>query len=201
MKIQHLVLDDDVHKALKARKKKTGATVKEIGNSSLRGALSLPTKEDLVVEKLVGTGRVTRVDYDQAVATAEKEVRTAQRKAAASVLPTPGHTEIIVGSWHGREVYRSEGGTFHVLEHRARDGKKTMTPLHYHEHSHAWSIVLHGKVFCRTETGEQVVGPHECHHHPPGEPHGSAPLTRSTRLVLIMSPPDDVHRGGPATVR
>lgn len=73
VKIQYLVLDDDAHKPLKARKKSLGLTVKEIGNSALRTALAVPTKKQLIVAKLAVTGKTTREDYAQAMAVAEKE--------------------------------------------------------------------------------------------------------------------------------
>lgn len=89
MRIQHLVLDDDVHKALKARKKKVGITVKEIGNSALRAALSIPTKEELVVEKLVTTGKITRKEYVEAVRSAERELRSGYKRLSEVVASRP----------------------------------------------------------------------------------------------------------------
>ncbi len=195
MKIQHLVLDDDVHKALKARKKKVGVTVKEIGNSALRAALSIPTKEELIIEKLVETGKVTRDDYAQAVSTAEAHVRAGQRKAIEAFRPTPGSKTVAVGSWVVREVFRSEDDSFGVYEHRARDGKKVSPPMHYHVESHVWAVVVRGKVLARTETEERILDVHDWTYYPPGVAHCSVPLTQNAWVVGIVSPPERFDPG------
>jgi len=190
VKIQHLVLDDDVHKALKGRKERIGVTVKEIGNSAIRAALSMPTMEDLIVEKLVETGKITRKDYDQAVTAAEAHVRAAQRKAIEAFRPRPGSKAVTVGSWVVRELSCSDDGSFCIFEHRARDAKKVAPPMHYHVESHVWAVVLHGKVLARTEAGDRVVGLHEWTYYPPGVAHCSAPLTRHAYVLGIVSPPE-----------
>jgi len=188
VKIQHLVLDDDVHKALKARKKKVGVTVKEIGNSALRAALSIPTMDELVVEKLVETGKITREDYDQAVTTADKAIKTAHKKAVEMISAGPDRRTQVVGSWEGREIYRSSDGELQVFEHWARDAKEVATPMLAHEESHVWAMVLAGKVRVQFETEEKILGPHDTLHVTPGTPHSTAPLTKSTRAVLVFSP-------------
>lgn len=190
MKIQHLVLDEDTHKALTTRKEKTGVTVKDIGNSALRAALSIPTKEELIVAKLVETGLVTYNDHAQAVSAAEAQIREAQRKAIEASRPTPGSKSVVVGSWVVREVFRSEDDSFGVFVHRARDTEKVAAPLHYHVESHAWAVVVRGKVLARTEQGERIVGVHEWTYYPPGVAHSSAPLTKNTCVVGIVSPPE-----------
>ncbi len=195
MKIQHLVLDDDVHKALKARKKKVGITVKEIGNSALRAALAIPTKEELIVEKLVETGKLSHEDYARAVSEAEAHVRAAQRKAIEAFRPVPGSKTVSVGSWTVREIFRSEDDSFAVFEHCARDEKKVTPPMHYHLESHVWAVVLQGKVLARTEKEERVLGPYEWTHYPPGVAHCSAPLTRDTCVLGIVSPPERFQPG------
>ena len=129
MKIQHLVLDEDTHNALTTRKKKTGVTVKEIGNSALRAALLIPTKEELIVEKLVETGKVTNNDYAQAVSAAEAHIREAQRKAIEAFRPTPGSKSVTVGSWVVHEVFCCEDDLYGVFVHHARDTKKVAPPL------------------------------------------------------------------------
>ncbi|QAA75963.1 MAG: hypothetical protein BIP78_0195 [Candidatus Bipolaricaulis sibiricus] len=195
MKIQHLVLDDDVHRALKARKKQVGITVKEIGNSALRAALALPTLDEMIVEKLVETGKITPDDYDAAVAAAQAHLRAAQRKAIELFRPAPGSKSVSVGSWTVREIYRSKDDSYAVFEHRARDGRRIAPPLHYHTESHVWGIVLSGKILARTAQEERVLGVHEWTYYPPGVAHCSAPLTRDTCVVSIVAPPERFDPG------
>ncbi len=188
MKIQHLVLDSDVHKALKARKKKIGVTVKEIGNSALRAALSIPNKEELIVEKLVETGKITHKDYDEATAAANKALKDAQKRAIEAVAHNTARQTLTIGSWEGRELYRSPDNQVQVFDHWARDAKKTPTPEIVHDESDVWAIVVSGKV--RLEVGDEVrvLGPREMVHVGPGVPHVSTPLTRTTRVILVLMP-------------
>jgi len=186
VKIQHLVLDDDVHKALKARKKAIGVTVKEIGNSALRAALSMPSMEDLVVEKLVETGKISRKDYDQAVSAADKAIRAAYKKAAEAIERGADRPTQTSGSWEGREIYHSR--EVQMFDHWARDAKKVASPMLVHEKSHVWATVLAGEVRVQFENGETILGPHETIHLPPGTPHATTPLTKSTRALLVVAP-------------
>ncbi len=188
MKIQHLVLDDDVHRALKAWKQKTGVTVKEIGNSALRAALSVPTKEELLVEKLVAMGKITREDYERAVAEAEKEAKAIRKKALEAAVPGRAPKTWKMGSWTIEELYRSPDRGLQVLELRPRNAKKESTPLVVHDETHAHAVVLEGKVQMEIDGRLQEFGPGEQIDVPPGTPHAVAPLTRNARLVVIATP-------------
>lgn len=198
MKIQHLVLDDDVHKALKARKKRFGITVKEFGNSALRAALRIPTRQELIVEKLVESGKITRQDYEQAVAAATRDLKAGRTNEA--ITPPPDGTSITVGSWRGQTIHLDPDGRYTLFFHRAGDGKKTLSTPHEHSEAHSWALVLQGKVLWRIGGEERVLRPGEAVHIPPGVPHNSAPLTRSTTMLMLMSPPEAMPRdalGGP----
>ncbi|MEW6217440.1 MAG: cupin domain-containing protein [Candidatus Bipolaricaulota bacterium] len=194
MKIQHLVLDNDVHKALKARKKKVGVTVKEIGNSALRAALLVPTRQELIVEKLVETGKITRKDYDQAAAAANRALKSAYTKTGEEVTPPPDGSPMTIGSWQGKMIHLSSDGVFHMFVHRARDGKKTSSSMHQHSEAHSWTLVVQGKVLCRIGKEERILGASEAVHIPPEVPHNSAPLTRNTVMLTLMSPPEQSTR-------
>lgn len=187
MGIQHLVLDDDVHKALKARKNETGIMVKEIGNSALRAALSLPTLDELIVEKLVATGKVSHQDYAQAVAAANQEMKAAQKRAAAAVAQGAMRTWTS-GGWEVREVHRSAEGELQVLELRAGGGAKTPTPKLAHATSHVWVTVLAGKVRLETDGAARTPKRQETIYIPPGTPHALAPLTPNARILFTLSP-------------
>ena len=188
MKIQHLVLDDDVHKALKARKKKVGVTVREFGNSALRAALAIPTKEELIVEKLVDTGKITRKDYDQAATAADKALRAAQKRAVEAVTHDSASKTMTIGSWEGRELYRSPDNSVQVFDHWARDAKKTPSPEMVHDESDVWAIVVAGQVRLQVDDEVMLLGPGEVAHVGPGTPHVSTPMTRTTRALLVLMP-------------
>ena len=189
MKIQHLVLDEDVHKALKGRKKKTSTTVKEIGNSALRAALSIPTKEELVVQKLVETGKITREDYEAAKATAIKAVKVAHKSAAEIASPQSESETWVMGSWGVREAYLSSDGRVQMLDMWARDAKKgAMGPI-AHDESDVWATVIQGKVLLEIGGETRLLTEHESVHISPGTLHASTPLTRATRVAVLVVPP------------
>lgn len=194
MRVQHLVLDDDVHKALKAYKRSTGATVREIGNSALRSALSLPTPEDLLVEQLVAMGSLSREDYDRAVAEAERELRALQAQLGKEILPGPGEKPLRVGSWEGRVLHTSPDGLFQVVLYRARNGKNAPSPVHRHGASRSWAYVLRGRVTVQVGKETIVLRAHESVYVPPDVPHNSAPLSRDTAMLILMSPPETPSR-------
>ncbi len=194
MKIQHLVLDNDVHKALKARKKQVGITVKEIGNSALRAALLVPTKQELIAQKLVETGKITREEYDRAVAAATRSLKSGRAAARQPIVPPLDGTTVTVGSWKGAMIHRDPQGMYVLFAHEAADGKKTPSTLHDHSEAQSWAVVLQGKVRWRIGAEERVCGPGEPVLIPPGVLHNSAPLTRNTVMLMLMSPPESQSR-------
>jgi len=189
MKIQHLVLDEDVHKALKARKKKTNTTVKEIGNSALRAALSIPTKEDLVVQKLVETGKMTREDYEVAKAAASKEVKAAHKRAAEVASPQTDSETWVMGSWEVREAYLSPDSRVQMLDMWARDTKKVAMGPIAHDESDVWATVIQGKALLEIGGETRLLTAHESVHISPGTVHAATPLTRATRAAVLVVPP------------
>lgn len=194
MKTQHLVLDDDVHKALKAHKRRTGVRVKEIGNSALRAALAVPTQEELLVEKLVQTGKLTHKDYQQAASAATRALKALHAQTGKEIVPSSAGKLLPVGSWTGKTLHLSEDGAFAVFLHWARDGKRTPSPLHHHEKSHTWTHVLEGQIACRIGTETIVLEAHESVHIPPEVPHNSAPLTQNTAILMLLAPPETTPR-------
>lgn len=189
MKIQHLVLDDDVHKALKARKKKVGMTVKEIGNSALRAALSVPTMDELIVQKLVETGRITRGDYEMAEAAARREAKALHKKAAEVAVPQTGTETWVMRSWEAREAYLSPDGRVQMLDMWARDEKKVAMGPIVHDASNVWATVIQGKVLLEFDGDSRTLNAHESVHISPETPHAVTPLTRNTRAAALVVPP------------
>lgn len=189
MKVQHLVLEDEVHRALRAHKRRTGATLREIGNAALRAALALPTPEKLVAKKLSSVGKVSPQDYARAAAEAERELKAILARLARDASPPPGKTRQ-VGSWKGRLLCAGSDGAYQVFLWWARDGKKIASLPHHHERSHEWRYVLRGRVAGRIGEKAVVLGAHESASIPPGVSHLSVPLTRDTAMIVVLAPPE-----------
>ncbi|MCX7750878.1 MAG: cupin domain-containing protein [Candidatus Bipolaricaulota bacterium] len=196
MRVQHLVLDDDVHKALKAHKGRTGVTVREIGNAALRAALALPTPDELALDKLVATGKLTREEYERARAEAERELRARLARLGKGVIPPEGRA-VRVGSWEVRSLGRKEGA-YEVLLYQARDGKKLPSPLHHHEGSHLWAYVVRGRVAAQVGEETALLEAHESAHVAPRVAHAFAPLARGTTMVVFLAPPEEKPTEGTA---
>ncbi|MFH1609498.1 MAG: hypothetical protein ABID40_02585 [Candidatus Bipolaricaulota bacterium] len=187
MGAQHLVLDDDVHVALKRRKKNTGVTVREIGNSALRAALSVRTHRDLTVETLIETGKVTQADYDRAVASAAQALKEKYKPIQEMLVAVPEQT-YVCGSWEARDLVRAADGSYQVVEAWAKDVKQKI--------SQAWSegehdvdvVVLKGKVRVETAEGPHTFGPPDSLHCPVGQAFLATPVTRTTRMIVVFSP-------------
>lgn len=187
MGAQHLVLDDDVHVALKRRKKDTGVTVREIGNSALRAALSVSTHRDLTVENLIATGKITRDDYDRAVASAAHALRAMYKPIQAMLAAAPERT-YVCGSWEARDLVRAADGSYQVVEAWAKDVKQKV-PQAWSEGQHDVDVVvLKGKVCLETEQGPHTFGPLDSLHCPADQAFRATPVTRTTRMIVVFSP-------------
>jgi len=187
MGAQHLVLDDDVHVTLKRRKRDTGVTVREIGNSALRAALSVSTHRDLTVENLIAAGKITQADYDRAVVSAAHALRAMYKPIQALLATTPERT-YVCGSWEVRDLVRAADGSYQVVEAWAKDVNQKV-PQAWSEGQHDVDVVvLQGKVRLETEEGPRTFGPPDSLHCHVGQALRATPGTRTARMIVVFSP-------------
>ena len=92
------MLDRDVHLKLRRRKRQTGLTVKEIGNSVLRSMLSRPLLSEVIAEKLVAMCKLSPKEYGGLVAEATREVDKATKQIDSWIQRTTNGT-FVSGSW------------------------------------------------------------------------------------------------------
>ena len=92
---KHLVLDEDVHRKLKQRKRDTGLTVREIGNSVLRSVLWRQSLSELIGRKLVESGALSAEEYtrirEAALNEAANELYTTEKAIELTEKGTGGH--------------------------------------------------------------------------------------------------------------
>lgn len=190
MKVKHLVLDNDVHERLKARKRETGLTVKEIGNTALRAFLLREAREERIVEELVKSGLITREDYEQAAAQAAEELRSGYLsiRDLARVDADGSLRGFVRGGWAGREVARCPKGSWQIIEAWARDGRRELTPSHTYPGVQAYGVLLSGKILlvCGSET--TVLAAPQVFQFASGHTCASAPIGKKTHLLMILSP-------------
>lgn len=192
---KHLVLATDVHQKLKRKKQQTGLTLTEIGNSILRSVLSRPSFGEVIGQKLVESGKISLADYKQVIADVAKEVQGIADPFADLVDATPQET-LIVGSWEGKEIYKSPDGSYQLLEWWARDTQKVPARAHYHDQE-GTIVVLSGEVMVEVECEKLTLGPMNSIYIPLHEAHSKTPLTDDARVLLINKPtwPDYLRKG------
>ncbi len=183
---KHLVLEDDVYLKLKRRKTQTKLSVKAIGNSILRRALSRPPLPEAIGDKLVKMGKVSKEEYEQAVTEAIKDSQKIPAHVSEIIKPTDRNT-FVAGSWEFKELCRSQDGAFQVLECWARDETKTFVQPHSHS-EFEYFIVVAGRVQFESEMGNQVLTPTDSLCIPPERLHSNAPLTKDTRALVVSMP-------------
>jgi len=192
---KHLVLDEDVHRKLKQRKKETGLTVREIGNSVLRSVLWRHSLSDLIGKRLVDSGAISAEEYTRIREEAVREATIKLHNTKAAIKVSKRGT-IVTGSWEVREISCSSDGLYHVLEGWARDGRGRPMPPHNHE-GDEYFIVLKGRISASIEEREmELVKAPGCLRVPAGAIHSVAPLTRDTRLITVLSPPEPAYLVG-----
>lgn len=192
---KHLVLDEDVHKKLKQRKKETGLTLREIGNSVLRSVLWRHSLSELIGKKLVESGTISAEEFARIRGEVVKEATLTLYSAKAAIKITERGT-IVTGSWEVREVSCSSDGLYQILEGWARDGRARPMPPHSHT-GNEYFIVLKGRIRGTVEEREtEVVKAPGLLLVPRGAIHTIAPLTKDTRGIVVLSPPEPAYMVG-----
>ena len=124
---KHLVLDEDVHRKLKQRKRDTGLTVREIGNSVLRSVLWRQSLSELIGRKLVESGALSAEEYtrirEAALNEAANELYTTEKAIELTEKGT-----VITGSWEAQERFCLREGLYQIMEAWARDGRAQPMP-------------------------------------------------------------------------
>jgi mannose-6-phosphate isomerase-like protein (cupin superfamily) len=186
---KHLVLDSDVHDQLKSRKVKRGATLREIGNTILRSALTRPALSEAIARELISKGKISPADYAQARdAVIRKEA--ALHRPITEILALTDRKTFLSGSWEISPLPLGETGAYHAFEAWAIDDKKRPLSLHCHAKSDQYFIVIQDRILVALDEGERILKEGEMYRVPAGQPHAVTPLSASSRFVAVCRPPD-----------
>jgi len=189
MSEKHLVLDPDVHEQLKSRKRQRGTTLREIGNAILRSVLDRPSLSDEIAKKLVKQGKISLEDYQRARDEVVREFDTLHRPVG-EVMETTGRGTFISGSWEVEPAQNDPELLYQVVDAWATNAEREPLPLHRHDVSDEYLLVLSGRVLITMEEGETLLDEGQVHRVPTGMPHAATPLTATTRAIVIFRPPD-----------
>ncbi len=189
---KHLVLDADVHRALRKKKTETGITVKDLGNCALRSVLERPMLVETIGEKLVSEGRLSEDEFNVVRAEALQQICTAAADVASIVRKTKRNT-LSSGSWEIEELAKDTEGTYQVLSAWVKDHR--MRPITLHKHDGIEHLILlKGAILINIDIESQIVTAPGFVTIPKGAFHSATPLERDTRMLAVVSPPDPGFR-------
>jgi len=189
---KHLVLDEDVHRALRRKKSETGITVKDLGNCALRSVLDRPLLVEAIGEELVADGILKEEQFEAIRAAALQRVCTLGADVASIVHPTSRDT-LASGSWEIAELSADREGTYQVLSAWVKDHR--MRPIKMHKHVGVeFLILLKGSVLIRMDVESQVVSAPGALTIPASVLHSVTPLERGAMMLAVISPPEPAYR-------
>lgn len=186
---KHLVLDEDVHRALKNKKSETGVNVKDLGNSVLRSVLERPLLTEAIGRRIVSSGMMSEEEFSELRKEALRDITEPLTKNPSVFQPT-AHNTFTSGSWEMRELACDPENQFQIFLMWARDLQFKAIPLHTHEGMEYW-VILSGAMMVTVDAETQVLKAPGAQIVPQGASHSSAPLSSETMLIVILTPPNN----------
>jgi len=186
-----LVLDEDVHRTLKKKKKETGINVKDLGNCALRSALERPLLAEVIGRNLIASGCLTEEEFESIRDESVQQLRSPAEDLASIVHQTKRDT-FATGSWEIKEMVRDATGDYQVLSAWVKDHRMRPAALHKHE-GVEFLIVLTGAILISIDVVSQIVRAPGILTIPGGAVHSATPLERKTRMLAVISPPEPVY--------
>ena len=189
---KHLVLEDDVHRTLKAKKGLAGLSIREIGNAVLRSSMDREHLPDIVGDILVGMGRLSEDEYRQVLEQAAAEAQRIGEATASPVTRTREGT-LVSGSWEMENVLTSRSSLFQILECWARDGHRLPMEAHRHD-ADEFVIALRGRTLVTMNGVPVALGARNMLQIPAGCVHSGTPLDGTAHVVVVVMPPIPEYR-------
>lgn len=186
---KHLVIDEDVHRALLKQKAVTGLNVQDIGNAALRSLLGQPPVPERIGRRLVETGKLTKTEFEAVWRGVLNEI-SAQVPSTEKLVRSTRRGTLTTGSWEFKELLLDAKDGFQVVRVWAKDARARPVPAHRHASTEIL-IVLAGKISLTIDNELRVIDAPGCQQIPKGTSHAVAPLARDTTLLVVFSPPDD----------
>lgn len=189
---KHLVLEEDVHRALRKKKTETGITVKDLGNCVLRSVLERPLLIEAIGAKLVADGLLDEEQFDAIRAAALEQICTSAADAGSIVQPTARNT-MASGSWEMRELSFDPDNKHQVLSAWVKDHR--MRPIKMHKHAGVEFLnLLSGSVLLTIDIESQILTAPATVTIPASAFHSVTPLERETRMIAVISPHEPGYR-------
>jgi mannose-6-phosphate isomerase-like protein (cupin superfamily) len=189
---KHLVLDEDVHRALRKKKADTGITVKDLGNCALRSVIERPLLAEAIGAKLVSDGLLSEEQFNDIRDEALQQICTMSADVS-SIVRSTNHNTVTAGSWEIAELDREAKGSYQVLSVWVRDHR--MRPMKMHKHAGVEFLnLLEGAALVTIDLDSRVLTAPDTVMIPANAIHSMTPMERKTRLVAVLSPPEPGYR-------
>ena len=185
---KHLVLDEDVHRALTKKKTETGINVKDLGNCALRSMLERPLLAEAIGRRVVSSGLLSAEQFEDLQREALGDI-TALASDVSSLIRSTKHNTLASGSWEIKELVHDTARDFQILLVWVKDRQLRPMLLHRHEGSE-FVVVLSGAIMISVDAESCVIKAPNCRLIPQGAFHSAAPLDRNTTLLTVLSPPE-----------
>jgi len=194
---KHLVLEEDVHRALRKKKTETGITVKDLGNCVLRSVLERPLLVEAIGEQLVADGLLNEEQFDVIRNEALAKICMSAAEVSTIVHPTSRNT-VASGSWEIEELAKDTAGTYQVLLAWVRDHRMRSIKMHKHV-GVEFLILLKGSALVTIDIESQVMAAPTTVTVPAHAFHSVTPLERGTQMIAVISPPEPGYEVEKAT--
>ncbi|MFC2095974.1 cupin domain-containing protein [Candidatus Bipolaricaulota bacterium] len=185
---KHLVLDEDVHRALKKKKTETGVNVKDLGNIVLRSVLERPLLIEAIGERLIASGAISAEQFADLRRETLHDISSQSSDTSRVFQPTENNT-FLSGSWEMKQLVLDQENNFQVFSLWARDQSAEPIPPHTHDGTEFF-VILTGAILLTIDAESRVVNAPDCQTIPNGASHSTAPLTPDTMMLTILVPPN-----------
>jgi mannose-6-phosphate isomerase-like protein (cupin superfamily) len=183
---KHLVLDEDVHKALTQRREMTGSPIAHLGNAILRGHIASSLLESMLGQRLIDNGFVTAEQYQEVLEQVNRGVRD-QLRTGTTPIARSAEGDFVSGSWQTRNLFEDAVGSFQLLEMWARDALQHPMPQHSHDVDE-YVISLAGRSFFVTNGIPFTLTKGNVAQIPAGTAHSAIPMDVECHLLVLVAP-------------
>lgn len=190
---KHLVLDEDVHKALTLRRDMTGFPMGQIGNGILRSHISTAQFQQILGDQLIESGCVTAEQYQDLLASVNQQLRE-KHVPGEPPLTRLANGHFVSGSWEIETLHEDPMGAFQLLEAWARDGFQNAMTQHTHD-AEEFLIALSGRCFVVMGGIPFTLVQPGWLRIPSGAPHSVTP-NAECRLAILVTPAQPEYSTG-----
>lgn len=183
---KHLVLDEDVHKALIQRREMTGLPISHLGNAILRGHIAATLLENLLGQHLIDKGFISTEQYQEVLEQVDHDVRARFRPGIAPIEQSEDG-KLISGSWEIENLFEDPMGSYQLLEVWTRDALQQPMSQHVHD-ADEYIISLGGRTLFIMSGVPFTLTKGNMLQIPSGAPHSAFPMSTDCHLLTMVMP-------------